>query len=113
MSNKPKIVCLCGSTKFKDAFIEAQLKETLKGKIVLTIGCTTHSDPEIFSRLEFEEFQEIKRDLDWLHFEKIKMSDEILVLDVGGYIGASTCDEIGCAMAWEKEIRYLSKEHEV
>lgn len=32
--DKPVVVCLCGSTRFKDAFIEAMKEETLKGKIV-------------------------------------------------------------------------------
>lgn len=45
---KPTIVCLCGSTKFKDEFTRAQLEETLAGKIVLTIGCNMKSDNDIF-----------------------------------------------------------------
>lgn len=43
----PKIVCLCGSTRFGDAFAKANLDETLKGNIVLTVGCMTHSDEQL------------------------------------------------------------------
>lgn len=32
--NTPKIVCLCGSTKFKEDFLAIQKEETLKGHIV-------------------------------------------------------------------------------
>src|SRR5689334_18392037 len=45
---KPTIVCLCGSTRFSEAFQKANFDETLDGKIVLTIGCDMKSDTEIF-----------------------------------------------------------------
>ena len=80
---RPKIVTLCGSTKFKDAFTEHQLKETLDGKIVLTIGCNMNSDSEIFGHLSVIELRGIKAKLDVLHFHKIAISDEILVLNIG------------------------------
>ncbi len=35
---KPTIVCLCGSTKFKQAFIDVNFRETMTGKIVLSVG---------------------------------------------------------------------------
>jgi hypothetical protein len=40
-SDFPTIVCLCGSTRFIQAFQKAELAETLAGRIVLTIGCDT------------------------------------------------------------------------
>jgi hypothetical protein len=40
----PLIVCLCGSTRFYDEFQAANLRETLEGRIVLSIGCDTKSD---------------------------------------------------------------------
>lgn len=104
---KPTIVCLCGSTKFKDAFVKAQFEETIAGNIVLTIGCAAHSDPELYSHLSFKEWLDTKRRLDWLHFEKIRLADEVLVLNVNGYIGLSTCDEIGLAVALGKPVRWL------
>jgi len=104
---KPKIVCLCGSTKFTDAFTRAQLEETLAGKIVLTIGCNMKSDVEIFGRLSPEEFNDIKVRLDELHKRKIDLADEVLVLNVGGYIGESTASEIAYTQKLGKPIRYL------
>jgi len=105
--NKPIIVTLCGSTKFKDSFTEWQLKETLEGKIVLTIGCNMRSDSEIFGRLSPEELRITKARLDILHLHKIALSDEILVLNVGGYIGESTEREIIYALSIGVKVRYL------
>lgn len=105
---RPIIVCLCGSAKFKDAFTKAQLEETLAGKIVLTMGCNLKSDTEIFGSLSWQELQKVKLNLDHLHFRKIEMADEVLVLNVGGYIGLSTCDELWYAHTLNKKIRWLN-----
>ena len=107
MVNRPVIVTLCGSTKFKDEFIDAQLRETLAGKIVLTTGCNMRSDQEIFGRMDAAEFRKTRARLDILHLHKIAMSDEILVLNVGGYIGESTEREIEYAESIGVKIRYL------
>ena len=97
---KPTIVCLCGSTKFKNEYIKANQKETLKGKIVLSVGLFGHADG-----LSLTEKQ--KDGLDELHKRKIDLSDEILVLNVGGYIGSSTASEIKYAESINKKVRYL------
>ena len=98
---RPKIVCLCGSTKFKREFIQANFEETIKGKIVLTVGWFSHSDKEIYyptpqQKIKFDE----------LHFRKIDLADEILVLNINGYIGESTRNEINYAKNLNKVIRY-------
>jgi hypothetical protein len=98
---KPIIVCLCGSTRFGEAFQRASLQETLAGKIVLTIGCDFKSDDAL--RL----MPEVKHRLDKLHLRKIDLADEILVLNVGGYIGESTRREIGYARQHGKRVRWL------
>lgn len=46
MRATPIIVCLCGSTRFMDAFFEAGWRETLRGKIVLSVGVCKHTDAE-------------------------------------------------------------------
>lgn len=99
------IVCLCGSTKFKKEFIEANFRETMKGNIVLTVGWFSHSDAEMFYPSPEE-----KRMLDELHFKKIDLADEILVLDIGGYVGESTGNEIAHAVFSNKPVRYWSLE---
>ena len=102
--DRPVIVCLCGSTRFLDAFQAANLHETLSGRIVLTIGCDTKSDAMLGIT------DETKAMLDELHLRKIDLADEILVLDVDGYIGASTRREIAYAEQHGKRVRYLSRE---
>ena len=42
-----------------------------------------------------------------MHKEKIKISDTIYVVNVGGYIGTSTKSEIEYAKSLGKEILYL------
>ncbi len=94
------IITLCGSTRFKDEFMEAQKKLTLKGHIVISVGCFGHSDPD--PRIEAA-----KDMLDKMHFKKIDMADAIYVINVDGYIGKSTTREIDYAEKAGKEIMYL------
>lgn len=101
----PKIVCLCGSTRFMDAFQEANLKETIAGKIVLSIGCNTKSDADLMALGELTE--ESKAMLDQLHLRKIDLADEVLILNVGGYVGSSTRNEILYAARLKKQLRWL------
>lgn len=97
----PKVVCLCGSTKFKDQFIKANFDLTMRGIIVLTVGFFAHSDTSYV--LTPEE----KQRLDTLHKQKIDLSDGILVINVGGYIGDSTKSEIQYAIDTGKSVNYL------
>jgi hypothetical protein len=107
MINGVKIVCLCGSTRFGDAFRLAQFQETLAGNIVLTIGCNMKSDDDLFGHMTELERQSIKAKLDELHLRKIDLADEILVLNVGGYVGDSTKNEIRYAVEHDKPVRFL------
>ncbi|MGE0412000.1 MAG: hypothetical protein AB7I98_03990 [Verrucomicrobiales bacterium] len=101
----PTVVCLCGSTRFAEAFREANLRETLAGKIVLSVGCDTKSDADLIALGELT--PEKKAELDELHKRKIDLAEEILVLNVGGYIGDSTRSELAYAQAGGKRIRWL------
>ena len=103
MVGKYKVITLCGSTRFKDQFIEAQKDLTLKGNIVITVGLFGHSgDSEALN-------DEVKAMLDDIHKRKIDMSDEIFVINVGGYIGSSTKSEREYAKAHGKEVKYLEE----
>lgn len=107
---RPTIVCLCGSTRFSDAYQRANFNETLAGKIVLTIGCDMRGDAELFADYSEAAREMVKQRLDELHKRKIDLADEILVLNVGGYIGSSTRGEIDYARNLGKHIRYLENE---
>lgn len=96
-----KVITLCGSTRFKDAFMETQKRLTLEGNIVISVGLFGHSgDDEVWTG-------NTKEMLDDMHKRKIDMSDEIYVINVGGYIGSSTKSEIEYAKANGKTVRYL------
>ena len=97
---RPPIVCICGSTRFHDTWEEANLNETLASRIVLMVGAFAHSDDD----LELTRHQKAK--LDVLHMHKIWMCDEILVLNVDGYVGESTEREIEMAISMGKPVRW-------
>ena len=102
----PRIVCLCGSTRFMDAFFEMGWKETLAGKIVLSVGVCQHADADGAHGAEVLGPDTVQR-LDDLHFRKIALADEVVVLNVGGYIGESTGNELAYALALGKPVRTL------
>lgn len=98
--DRPVIVCFCGSTRFKDAFVEAAKSETLAGKIYLSVGMFGHVEG-----LDMD--GPVKAELDTLHKRKIDLADEILVLNVGGYVGESTRSEVENAHKRGKTIHWL------
>ena len=101
MVGKYKVITLCGSTRFKDAFIETQKRLTLEGNIVISVGLFGHSgDEEVWK-------SDTKEMLDDMHLRKIDMADEVFVINVGGYIGQSTRIEIEYAEAIGKPVKYL------
>ena len=107
---KRKIVVLCGSTRFYAAFQEANYRETMAGHIVLSVGFYPHAQAQAHGQ-ERDCTPEQKAALDALHLDKIDLADEIYVLNVGNYIGASTAREIAHATATGKPVRYLEEVH--
>lgn len=103
---RPTIVCLCGSTRFHEAFQQANCEETLAGRIVLSVGFFGHS-AETAHGGSLSCTPEQKLRLDDLHLRKIDLADEILVLNVDGYVGESTTREIAYAAAAGKKIRWV------
>ncbi|MFI7125929.1 hypothetical protein ACIBQ1_09560 [Nonomuraea sp. NPDC050153] len=102
--DRPPIVVLCGSTRFFQAFRRENLRLTLAGTIVLSIGCDTKADEDI---AEIQDMEQVKADLDELHKRKIDLADEVFVLNVGGYVGESTRSEVEYAEKLGKPVRYL------
>ncbi|MBR7026255.1 MAG: DUF4298 domain-containing protein [Bacteroidales bacterium] len=103
MTGRYKVITLCGSTRFKEQFFEAQKRLTLEGNIVISVGLFGHSgDDEVWT-------EGTKEMLDDMHKRKIDMADAIYVINVGGYIGSSTRSEIEYAKATGKEVMYLEE----
>ena len=108
MQGKYKVITLCGSTRFKDAFMKAQKDLTLAGNIVINVGLFGHSgDNEVWESMDEGTLTKTKEMLDDMHQRKIDMADEIFVINVGEYIGSSTKSEIEYAKATGKAVRYL------
>lgn len=133
----PTIVALCGSTRFWREFQAASLRETMAGRIVLSIGAASGTDDEHFGNLPREEYDNVKHVLDLLHFYKIDLADEVLILnakrpwcpkcrracpddwilsqcctvlvEMRPYIGESTARELAHAQAHGKVVRYLEE----
>ncbi len=106
----PTIVCLCGSSRFRTAFEQASMAEALAGRIVVGPGLYGHDDYPAGAKAvtnDGDMANAVKQQLDRLHFEKIRLADEILVLNVGGYYGESTTREIAYARQLGKPIRWL------
>lgn len=98
--NPPVVICLCGSTKFKNEFMSALRAFTMNGHVVIMPGVFGHADGVYLDK-------ETKKKLDELHFKKIEMSDMVYVINPRGYVGESTKREIAYAKSLGKVIRYL------
>lgn len=98
------VVCLIGSTRFESTFRELEKDLTLKGYL-------------IFSPLVYNQSGEIpecgekeKEIIDIATKLKINHSDIVLVVDVDGYIGKSTKEQVEHAMLLNKPVLYYSKD---
>lgn len=96
---QPKVITLCGSTRFKQEYEEVNQRLTFAGHIVISCGVFAHSNG-----VEITEQQ--KDMLDEIHLRKIDLADEIFVINVDGYVGASTKKEIEYATKQGKSISY-------
>jgi hypothetical protein len=108
LPQRPVIVCLCGSTRFSEAFRNARLAEAKAFRIVLSIGCDTKSDSELLE--EGKITSEDLKTFEALHLHQIDLCDEVLILNCGGYIGESTANEAYYAASQGKRIRWLEEQ---
>ncbi len=108
MTGKYPVITLCGSTRFKEEFMEMQKKLTLAGNIVISVGLFGHAgDEEVWENMDEGTLTRTKEMLDDMHKRKIDMADEIFVINKNGYIGDSTRSEIAYALEHGKTVNYL------
>ena len=75
------VITLCGSTRFKDTFMETQKRLTLEGNIVISVGHFGHSgDNEVWENMDEGTLTKTKEMLDDIHMRKIDMADEYMSL---------------------------------
>jgi len=104
--DKPYVVTLCGSTKFREEYEMASFILEQLGIATLSVGGFMHAH-------NLETSVELKMSYDKLHISKISMSDGILVLNRGGYIGRSTASEIAFARDTHKNVYMLEGEDDL
>ena len=94
-----KVVTICGSMRFSNEMKKVTIDlEKKNGWCV--IQCVYDLDKETITD---EEMQKIVN----AHWKKIDISNAIYVVNVGGYIGESTQNEINYAISKGKEVYYL------
>ncbi|WP_107765540.1 hypothetical protein [Nocardioides terrigena] len=103
-----KVVTLCGSTRFEVEFAEVNQRLTMDGCVVISLGM--FSLPELPGHGWTADSSDVKARLGALHLQKIRMADEVFIVDPGGYLGESTRREIAYAESLGKPVRYLSQE---
>lgn len=113
LSDRPKIVCLCGSTRFTTEMLITQWNFTKQGHIVLS-WCALPNDYYLAAGYDEEyhigDHEGVKEIVDEVHKRKIDLADEVFVLNIGGYIGDSTTSEIKYALEHNKPVKYLEPE---
>lgn len=103
--DRPEVVVLCGSTRFKEAFWQEGTRLSRGGAIVLGVA---DLDPRPEARnVNVPIDDETKALLDRVHLHQIDMADRVHVINVDGYIGESTQREIAYATSRGKPITYL------
>ena len=102
--NLPKVICLCGSTRFTEQMLIKQWELTKKGFVVLS-WCAL---PESYTKeSHIGDIEGVKEIVDEVHKRKIDLADEIFVLNINGYVGESTKSEIEYAIKTNKKVNYM------
>lgn len=99
---RPLVVCLIGSSRFKQQHEEVAAKLTREGKIVLPLCFYGHCMPGYDM-----EGPEKKLLLNTLHLRKIDCADEVFVVNPDGYMGEDTTREFQYSKAHGKTILSL------
>ncbi|MBA2954150.1 hypothetical protein GON03_07440 [Nocardioides sp. MAH-18] len=89
--------------RFRDEFARLDAELTLAGHVVLT---PTALDPA--TELDAED----RARLDRIHLQRIAMADEVLVVNVGDYVGDSTRREIEYARSRGLAVSFLEPHDE-
>jgi hypothetical protein len=107
---RPRIVCLCGSTRFYDEFQRANYELTMQGQIVLSVGFYPHAKAEHGHGEGVGHDSQEKITLDELHKRKIDLADYVYVVSsADGYFGDSTAGEIVYAVLHGKPVLFAEE----
>jgi hypothetical protein len=96
-----KIICLCGSLRFKGLFEKIEAHFVQENYVVL-LPCCMYVDIERKYGVA-----DYKNKVDAIHLRKIDLADEVFIINKDGYIGESTQRELDYAKMQKKVIRFL------
>jgi hypothetical protein len=105
-SKRPKIVAICGSTRFIEPIVALAWWLEKRGEIAFF---PLYLPPQVAAGSHQAEAEGVKEAIDELFKRKIDLADELVVMDVGGYVGESTRSEIAYAVDRGKIVRRWSK----
>ena len=109
---RPKIIVICGSTRFIDLMavcawiLERDEKAITMGLHLLPWWYGEDGPPND----HLAEHEGVDREMDTLHLRKIDLCDEIFVINAENYIGDSTRAEINYTVSRKKLVRLLTAE---
>lgn len=106
LADRPKIICICGSSRFVDIAAVNAWEFEKQGIMVLSM----HLLPQWYTGLKPDhqaEHENVSHILDELHLRKIDLADEVFVINQGGYIGDRTATEIAYAKQKGKPVFYM------
>lgn len=107
-SERPKVIALCGSTRFTEQMMILSWEFAKQGHIALGWNVLPDSyfqgGPVGANTAEEED---VKEQIDELHKRKIDLASEVFVLNIDGYVGESTQSEIDYAIETGKHVIYM------
>ena len=92
------VITLCGSMRFREEFERLDAELSLAGHVVLSPAAL---DPS--TEVNAEERALLGR----IHLQKVSMADEVLIVNVGDYVGESTRREINHARSRGVAVSFL------
>jgi len=110
---KPKIICFCGSSRFTADMAVLMWECEKMGNICIGL----HLMPSGYGEAKgygkeyhhLGELEGVEKQMDELHLRKIDLADMVYIININGYIGESTRNEINYAEKLGKPIEYLVK----
>ncbi len=109
--SKPKVITLCGSSKYVDVMaVVGWILERDEGVIAMGL----HLMPIWYTRGKIPnhlaEHENVAEQMDKLHLRKIDLSDEIFVVNRNDLVGESTTKEINHAKERNLPIRWYTSD---
>lgn len=99
------VITMLGSSKFKDDFIRESKRLTYEGNLVIPLILYWEEDGQKAS------IPEIRADLDSICRQKVRLCDEVFVVNKDGYIGSSTRKSVEYAESLGKTVTFMEPDH--